>query len=67
MSEINGEIKTLRKNINEVLSLRFGALPESLTTFTQSIEGANYLQALLRREVVCQSLDELESQLEIAA
>jgi hypothetical protein len=65
--EIKGEIKTLRKNISEVLSLRFGALPESITTFTQTVEDANYLQALLRRAVVCQSLNEFESQLEIAA
>ena len=65
--EIKGEIKTLRKNINEILNLRFGFLPESIASFTQTVEDANYLQALLRRAVVCQSLDEFESQLEIAA
>jgi hypothetical protein len=67
MGEARGEIKAMRKSINEVLHTRFGALPESITTFTQSVEDADYLQSLLRRAVVCQSLDEFASQLDIAA
>jgi hypothetical protein len=65
--QVKGEIKTLRNNINETLSLRFGALPESITDFTQTVEDAEYLQTLFRRAVVCQSLDEFASQLDIAA
>jgi predicted transposase YdaD len=65
--EVKGEVNTLRKNISETLSLRFGNLPESITAFTQSVEDAEYLQALFRRAVVCKSLDEFESQLGIAA
>lgn len=67
MGEERGEVKTLRKNINEILNLRFGISPERTSTFLEEIKDADYLQALLRRAVLCQSLDEFESQLEIAA
>ncbi len=65
--EARGEVKTLRKSISEVLNSRFGSLPESVTTFTQTIEDTEYLQTLLRRAAICQSLDEFESQLGVAA
>ena len=67
MGEERGEIKTLRKNINEILSLRFGTSPEHTSTFLEEIKDTDYLQELHRRAILCQSLDEFESQLEIAA
>ncbi|HEX4950162.1 MAG TPA: hypothetical protein VFZ34_26080 [Blastocatellia bacterium] len=65
--EARGEAKALRKNINETLNLRFGASPERTATFLEAIKDVPYLEELHRRAVVCQSLDEFESQLDIAA
>lgn len=65
--EARGVAKALRKNINEILNLRFGASPERTTTFLEEIKDVSYLEELHRRAVVCQSLDEFESQLDIAA
>ena len=67
MGEERGEIKTLRRSINEILSLRFGASPENISIYLQDVNDAVYLEALHRHAVICQSLDEFQSKLELAA
>ncbi len=62
-----GQIRSLRTTIADTLELRFGANPEALLVELTPINDAGLLRTLQRHAVICQSLDDFQSQLEIAA
>ena len=62
-----GQIKTLKTTIADTLELRFGANAEAMMNELISISNADFLRALQRHAVVCNSLDEFQLQLELAA
>ncbi len=62
-----GQIKTLQSTIAETLELRFGANTEAIFAELTPISDADFLRVLQRHAVICQSLDDFQSKLELAA
>jgi hypothetical protein len=61
-----GQLKTLRANIQEILDARFGASPTVLGESLDQIGNIEELRALLRQAATCSSLDGFAQQLSMA-
>ncbi len=64
--KLEGELKTMRANIQEILDARFGSPPRLLVDNLEQIGNPEYLRTLLRQAVTCTSLDVFTEQLSIA-
>ncbi len=64
--QLEGELKTLRATIPEILKLRFGKVPRKLSLSVKRIADPEQLRVLQRQAVVCSSLDSFTEQLSMA-
>ena len=61
-----GELQTLRSTIEEILKLRFGALPEEVREYVNHLNDLNQLRQLQREAVLCPQLEGFTEQLSLA-
>jgi hypothetical protein len=61
-----GELQTLRTTIEEILKLRFGALPEEVSEYVNHLNDLNQLRHLQREAVLCPQLETFTEQLSLA-
>ena len=64
--KLEGELKTLRANIQEILDVRFGMSPRLLVDSLEEIGNPDYLRLLLRQAATCPSFDTFTQQLSLA-
>ena len=62
-SEREGELKTLRTDIVEVLEIRFGIVTADITEQLDQVDDVSHLRVLLRVAVRVESVDEFRAQL----
>ena len=61
-----GELQALRTTIEEILKLRFGALPDEVRESVKHLHDLNQLRQLQREAVLCPELETFKEQLSLA-